>query len=760
MAQGGGRAFRMMTHKHKRWWTACLAGTMGVWLVSLPSVRAQVNALSKYIKAEDFKLPISYYEGQYQGQARSIISGREARPLTGAKSYLIKDMKLEMFHETGEREMVVVSPECLYNTETMVASSAARFQLQTTNEGRYATARAEDKGLFLEGEGYEWSHALGRMLVSNKVHTVVHRPLFKDAPGEAKTASGPPAPLEIFSDHTDISITNRTAFYSDNVRVTDPRTQITCGTLLVRGMTGTNGQIESVVAERNVDILYLQDQTRARGEKAVYNALENLVTLTGKPSVDTPQGRMLGETIVLNRTSNELNSKGSVRMSVKPGPANNPSAPKQPLELAADDLKINLTNRHAVYQGNVLAEDDRMRLTSGWLTVDAAEKGGVDRVHAREKVLLINKEDQSRATGEEAVFLAASNLVTLTGNPMLENSQGRMWAQRIELDRNSNQLQARGRVKMEATDLAGKSARPGTTNPPLVLLADAATMNSTNRLAIFTGHVQADDSKMLITSDRLNVQGQPGSNRIDTILAEGSVTMTNRLDKSRATSGKAHYRADIDLLTLTGQPVLENDQGKLAGDTILVDRVRNLLTAKRNVRTEIQPQVTTGLITRTNSKPAAPESMKVYADEVEVNLTNRVAVYTGTIRVESARMLLECERLTVRSVQGVNAAGRTTNGVESIVAEGKVMVLNKEDKTRALGAKAVYLAKTDAIELTGDPVIHKEQGNLVIHVKEKVIWERASNTLHAVGETFATVDPKAYQKNRTRTNAPPARVER
>jgi lipopolysaccharide transport protein LptA len=428
------------------------------------------------------------------------------------------------------------------------------------------------------------------------------------------------------------------------------------------------------------------------------------------------------------------------------------------MELAANDLKVNLTNRHAVFSGKVRAEDDKMQVTSEWLSIDGAEKGGADRILAKEKVVIINKDDKSRATGGEGLFVASNNVVTLTGKPMLENSQGKMWAEKIVLRRDDNELFANENVKMEVQAFAGKDAKSGktgATNAPLILLANAAHINLTNRQAVYTGNVRADDSKMLITSDKLTVKGQGGSNKVDTILAEGRVTMTNRQDRSRATGGKAVYVADGEVLTLTGKPMLENDQGKLAGDTIVMDRARNLLTAKENVRTEIQPHTTAALISKTNAPSRAPEPMTVFSDDVKVNITNRVAQYRGNIRVESSQMELHCENMTVKSVQGTTAVGKTTNGVESIVAEGKVLIVNKADKTRARGNKAVYMAATDSIELTGEPVIEKEQGNLIVKVETMVIWHRPSNTLEAIGELWSTVNPKAFQKERSKTNAPP-----
>ncbi|MBI3191882.1 MAG: hypothetical protein HYZ36_04380 [Pedosphaera parvula] len=66
--------------------------------------------------------------------------------------------------------------------------------------------------------------------------------------------------------------------------------------------------------------------------------------------------------------------------------------------------------------------------------------------------------------------------------------------------------------------------------------------------------------------------------------------------------------------------------------------------------------------------------------------------------------------------------------VDTIVAERKVVIINKKDGTKATGTKAVYTARTDVVELTGHPVLETEQGTLFGDV---VILDRANNKLRA-----------------------------
>ena len=64
--------------------------------------------------------------------------------------------------------------------------------------------------------------------------------------------------------------------------------------------------------------------------------------------------------------------------------------------------------------------------------------------------------------------------------------------------------------------------------------------------------------------------------------------------------------------------------------------------------------------------------------------------------------------------------------IETIVAEEKVVIFNKRDKTRAVGKMAVYTSATEKIVLTGEPVLYTENSE----VKGKmIILDRRTNKL-------------------------------
>ncbi len=77
----------------------------------------------------------------------------------------------------------------------------------------------------------------------------------------------------------------------------------------VRPMVGMGGNIESIIAERNVEIINKVEKTRATGNKAVYTSATELLVLTGNPVMYTDQGEVRGDIIILDRRTNKLSVK-------------------------------------------------------------------------------------------------------------------------------------------------------------------------------------------------------------------------------------------------------------------------------------------------------------------------------------------------------------------------------------------------------------------------------------------------------------------
>ena len=80
----------------------------------------------------------------------------------------------------------------------------------------------------------------------------------------------------------------------------------------VAPMVGLGGNVSSIIAEGDVEIINKKDQTRAIGGHAVYAAKTEILTLTKNPKLFTKQGVLLGRTILYSRKTGELSATQAV----------------------------------------------------------------------------------------------------------------------------------------------------------------------------------------------------------------------------------------------------------------------------------------------------------------------------------------------------------------------------------------------------------------------------------------------------------------
>jgi len=138
--------------------TAPITFIAGVALLfaAVPNGHAQQNGPQH---ASDFT-STEYYEPPHQRQIKSILSGAEALPQPGGR-LIVKQLKLETFGLDGKREIVIMAPECIYDTFKGVANSPGHLQVRT-GDGKIRT----------DGDGFMWRQGEQKLTISNNVCTV------------------------------------------------------------------------------------------------------------------------------------------------------------------------------------------------------------------------------------------------------------------------------------------------------------------------------------------------------------------------------------------------------------------------------------------------------------------------------------------------------------------------------------------------------------------------------------------------------------
>ena len=146
----------------------------------------------------------------------------------------------------------------------------------------------------------------------------------------------------------------------------------------------------------------------------------------------------------------------------------------------------------------------------------------------------------------------------------------------------------------------------------------------------------------------------------------------------------------------------------------------------------------------------APTTTEIYADEAFFDSTKNVGIFSGRVKVADPRFNLQSDKLTVFITKGQN------QNLEKAVAQGNVGIVrdrpdpNGGPPTRAIGRadKAVYIAATGDVELTGTPRV---QQGLNMHVATSpdtvmIINQDSQLTTHGPSRTEIHQEPKEEKK--------------
>ncbi len=123
----------------------------------------------------------------------------------------------------------------------------------------------------------------------------------------------------------------------------------------------------------------------------------------------------------------------------------------QPIEITADSLAVNNTQRIATFSGDVVAGQGTLRMTADKITVSYAGEGGgdtgkIDKLRAEGKVFLSNGAETAR--GEWADYDVASGHVTMGGGVVLTQGENAISGEQLSIDLNAGAGEITGgRVK-------------------------------------------------------------------------------------------------------------------------------------------------------------------------------------------------------------------------------------------------------------------------------------------------------------------------
>lgn len=562
----------------------------GVLLFGVVSMAAAFGQPQQTLIVTNFSAP-EFYPPPHQTQLKSLLQGSSGRTQPGGK-VLVDKAKLQTFKENGDHELVVLAPECVYDSAQRNASSAGPIRGESA-DGRF----------LIEGEGFLWRQTNSSLFISNKVHTFVQGELI-DSPAPSAQATTPRAePIDIFADRFSYESETGKGIYRDHVRVIGTNVNLTSGLMTVL-VPMKERELKTIDAREDVTISY--QGVSAHGDNAVYSAATGLVDILGKPTWKADQREGGAEKLTIDQTNQTFTATGKAWLAMKGQklanvsgltPASVSRAPSSTdtnhTVVIASDNYVLQTNS-ARFDGGVLASDKLGETTKSTMqcqvmTVEFTGTNELKRLVA-DKNVIIEQED-SRFMAGKAVYTGEDGILEMTQNPSWRSGdrEGKGDVMRVAVAESKLTVDGHAFLLLPANESGQPNAVdtpksvPATTNEFARIYSRSYDLKAEE--ANFNGDVRLEHPRMNWKCDEVTIRSITNQvNKEQRMIARQSVEfdlLNADGEKVHGTSDQAVYNYSVtpagtnDTIELTGNPVLVTTNGTLRNSVIVLDRANN-----------------------------------------------------------------------------------------------------------------------------------------------------------------------------------------
>jgi lipopolysaccharide export system protein LptA len=531
------------------------------------------------VGGQGFKVS-EYYDPPHETQMKSLLEGAQVQRQPDGR-VLVTDAKWRTFRVTGEGELAAEAPQCLYDPNQRTVSSSGPLHVQTA-DGKFS----------IEGEGFLWHQTNSVLLVSNRVHTILHAELFgpPSAPPSANAPAEATPGIDIFSDRFDYTQQSGLGVYQGNVRVAGTNLSATASRLTLV-LPVAEHRLETLTAEENVIVDY--DKIHATGGRAFYAADTELIQMTGPPvptwRIEEKDGS--GDELVFDRTNRVFRASGHARLRMparsmgasgllsRPESASAASLPptNQFVEIRCDDYE--LRTNVAVFHDQVrvserLGDQLQGEMSCRLMTLTFSGTNELQKMVAERQVVIARADSQF--TADRAEYTGTNGLLELTGNPAWRAGPREGKGDRVRANLAREEMLVRGNayMRLPAAELGqsavSASGRPkpgglkGTTNEFAEIFSEEYLL--TPAAALFRGRVRIVHPQIKETCEELTMLTPPELGKAGRlIIAEPAVVFDVVDDQGRnfhGTGEKAVYTHRLtatltnDIMELTGNPAV------------------------------------------------------------------------------------------------------------------------------------------------------------------------------------------------------------
>jgi lipopolysaccharide transport protein LptA len=481
----------------------------------------------------------------------------------------------------GRTNLIALGPECHISPTAAWDEGHIEMFTPTTN-------------VFVQGDGFFFNETNHFLFLSNNVETRVARELLKSPLLSSQQTNEPvaPQPIVITSQRCQFDAGSNRAEYFGNVRIKDPQMNVTSDYLFVQ--LNTNGGIDNILATQNV-VITTTNKGRATGSTARYYAANGseMMVLTGDSTWLNGDQQARAEQFTYDSTRHTLWASNHVRV-------------RWPNTMQTNLAPAGIDSARLLFADDAMLQ---MPLTNG----------PVESMTANGNVIIVNQADQSRSTGDHAVYSREENRFELTGSPVWWNDRVTIHAESLIAEVTNQIYHASGNAKFETA--------PGTNQ---WLAITSTNIDFQTNLAVFRDDVAVRLSANGALRDSLNcntLNVELLSNEVTTAVARGQVrgeTAPDRLGNVKTISCESltAHRSPVTLLITDLQA---SDHVVMTETGVTTNAPRNKLTAD---------SVVAKFFAHTNQIETAVAQGNVVLEQVKptqsIHATSARADYTAT----------------------------------------------------------------------------------------------------------------------------------
>lgn len=536
------------------------------------------------VVVQNFRVSPEFYPPPHERQMKFLLEGAMARAVANGR-YLVTQAKLQNFSQEGKVEMLVETPECYYTEKSRLIDSSGALKVQTGNGG-----------FLIEGIGFLWQQTNSTLLISNQVHTIIRPELLAANSDDTASKTGP---IDIRSDSFEYGADSGNAVYRGNVRVVGTDLGLT-GELLSVQLPLRERQVKTITAQHGVSIDY--GGISARGEKVEYSTDNGMLQLWGNPSWRAQNREGGAETITIDQTNRVFRAEGNAYLRMlgagaasgfpnilPPTEAKGANPVDRMVEIrsATYEVRTNL----AVFSDQVIVtqkEGERTRgeMSCNKMQIAFAGTNQLQSMLAEGDVII--REATNRFTAARALFRAAEQDLTLTGQPAWEAGTRLGSGNLIRMDMAQNRLSVSGdaRMRLPAGDLGGTrvfssqkpetaAEKPALTNHFAEISAHQYDLSSSN--VLFSGDVRIVHPQMNWQCDKISIALSGKGGAAERIVAEPKVTFEALNEKGQKIAGAG----DMAVYTRTFTSGVTNEIVELTGHPATLQATNGLVLANR-----------------------------------------------------------------------------------------------------------------------------------------------------------------------------------